>query len=67
MLTMKEVDILCYCLLTNHVLKSRRGKKREIDTWPWTPAERLRRNYQTAEALEELQKAGQKHRGGNQR
>jgi hypothetical protein len=33
----------------------------------WTPAERLKRNYDTAEALEELRKAGQKHRGSNQR
>jgi hypothetical protein len=33
----------------------------------WTPAERLRRNYETAEALEELRKAGQKHRSSNQR
>ena len=33
----------------------------------WTPAERLKRNYDTAEALEELRKAGQKRRGSNQR
>jgi hypothetical protein len=33
----------------------------------WTPAERLRRNYETAEALEELRKAGQKHCSSNQR
>ena len=32
----------------------------------WTPTERLRRNYETAEAFEELRKAGQKHRAGNQ-
>jgi hypothetical protein len=33
----------------------------------WTPTERLRRNYETTEALEELRKAGQRHRAGNQR
>ncbi|MCZ6626007.1 MAG: hypothetical protein O7B35_17545 [Deltaproteobacteria bacterium] len=33
----------------------------------WTPTERLRRNYDTAEAFEELRKAGQKHRAGKQR
>ncbi len=33
----------------------------------WTPTERLRRNYDTAEAFEELRKAGQKHRAGEQR
>jgi len=33
----------------------------------WTPAQRLKWNYDTAEALEELRKAGQKHRGSNQR
>jgi hypothetical protein len=32
----------------------------------WTPTERLRRNYETAEAFEELRKAGQRHRAGNQ-
>ena len=32
----------------------------------WTPSERLRRNYETAEAFEELRKAGQRHRAGNQ-
>lgn len=32
-----------------------------------TPAERLKRNYRTATAFEELRKAGQKHRGGNRR
>jgi hypothetical protein len=32
-----------------------------------TPAERLKRNYDTAAALEELRKAGQQHRGSNQR
>jgi hypothetical protein len=32
----------------------------------WTPTERLRRNYETTEALEELKKAGQRHRAGNQ-
>jgi hypothetical protein len=31
----------------------------------WTPSERLRRNYETAEAFEELKKAGQRHRAGN--
>lgn len=33
----------------------------------WTPTERIERNYETAEAFEELRKAGQKHRAGNQR
>jgi len=33
----------------------------------WTPAERLKRNYDTAEAFEELRKAGQKHRGSDRR
>jgi hypothetical protein len=33
----------------------------------WTPTERLKRNYETAEAFEELRKAGQRHRAGNQR
>jgi hypothetical protein len=33
----------------------------------WTPTERLRRNYETTEALEELRKTGQRHRAGNQR
>ena len=33
----------------------------------WTPAERLKRNYEAAEAFGELRKAGQKHRGGNRR
>jgi hypothetical protein len=33
----------------------------------WTPTERLRRNYETTEAFEELRKAGQRHRAGNQR
>jgi hypothetical protein len=33
----------------------------------WTPTERLRRNYEAAEAFEELRKAGQRHRAGNQR
>jgi hypothetical protein len=32
----------------------------------WTPTERLRRNYETAEAFEELRKAGQRHRAGSQ-
>lgn len=32
----------------------------------WTPTERLRRNYETAEAFEELRKAGQRHRAGKQ-
>ena len=32
----------------------------------WTPTERLKRNYDTAEAFEELKKAGQRHRAGNQ-
>jgi hypothetical protein len=32
----------------------------------WTPTERLRRNYETAEAFEELRKAGQSHRAGKQ-
>ena len=32
----------------------------------WSPTERLRRNYETAEAFEELRKAGQRHRAGNQ-
>ena len=31
-----------------------------------TPSERLRRNYETAEAFEELRKAGQRHRAGNE-
>jgi len=33
----------------------------------WTPTERLRRNYEAAEAFEELRKAGQRHRAGNER
>jgi hypothetical protein len=33
----------------------------------WTPSERLKRNYETAEAFEELKKAGQRHRVGHQR
>jgi hypothetical protein len=33
----------------------------------WTPTERLKRNYETTEAFEELRKAGQRHRAGNQR
>lgn len=33
----------------------------------WTPTERLKRNYDTAEAFEELRKAGQRHRAGKQR
>jgi hypothetical protein len=33
----------------------------------WTPTERLRRNYETTKALEELRKTGQRHRAGNQR
>lgn len=33
----------------------------------WTPTERLKRNYEAAEAFEELRKAGRKHRAGNQR
>jgi hypothetical protein len=33
----------------------------------WTPTERLRRNYETTEALEELRKAGQRHRAADQR
>jgi hypothetical protein len=33
----------------------------------WTPTERLRRNYETTVAFEELRKAGQRHRAGNQR
>jgi hypothetical protein len=33
----------------------------------WTPTERLRRNYETAEAFEELRKTGRKHRAGKQR
>ena len=33
----------------------------------WTPTERLRRNYETAEAFEELRKAGQRHRGADRR
>jgi hypothetical protein len=33
----------------------------------WTPTERLKWNYETAEAFEELRKAGQKHRRGNRR
>jgi hypothetical protein len=32
----------------------------------WTPTERLTRNYEAAEAFEELRKAGQKHRAGKQ-
>ena len=28
----------------------------------WTPTERIKRNYETAAAFEELRKAGQKHR-----
>jgi hypothetical protein len=32
----------------------------------WTPTERLRRNYETTEAFEELRKAGRRHRAGNQ-
>ena len=32
----------------------------------WTPTERLRRNYETAEAFGELRKAGQKHRASQQ-
>jgi hypothetical protein len=32
----------------------------------WTPTERFKRNYETAEAFEELRKAGQKHRARNQ-
>ena len=32
----------------------------------WTPTERLKRNYDTAEAFEELKNAGQRHRAGNQ-
>jgi hypothetical protein len=34
---------------------------------PWTPTERLRQNYETTEAFEELRKAGRRHRAGNQR
>ena len=33
----------------------------------WTPSERLTRNYETAEAFEELRKAGQRHRDANGR
>ena len=33
----------------------------------WTPTERLKQNYRAAESLEELRKAGQKHRGANRR
>jgi hypothetical protein len=33
----------------------------------WTPTERLRRNYEAAEAFEELRKAGLRHRADNQR
>lgn len=33
----------------------------------WTPTERIRRNYEAAESFEELRKAGQKHRAGEQR
>ncbi|HEY3305599.1 MAG TPA: hypothetical protein VGL70_18905 [Candidatus Binatia bacterium] len=33
----------------------------------WTPTERLKRNCEAAEALEELRKAGQRHRAGKQR
>ena len=33
----------------------------------WTPTERLRRNYETTEALEELRQAGQRHRAADQR
>jgi hypothetical protein len=33
----------------------------------WTPTERLKRNYDAAEAFEELRKAGQRHRAGKQR
>jgi hypothetical protein len=33
----------------------------------WTPTERLRRNYETAEAFDGLRKAGQRHRAGKQR
>ena len=33
----------------------------------WTPTERLRRNYEAAETFEELRKAGERHRAGNQR
>ena len=32
----------------------------------WTPTERLKRNYEAAETFEELRKAGQRHRAGNQ-
>ena len=32
----------------------------------WTPAERFKRNYETADAFEELRKAGQKHRARKQ-
>lgn len=32
----------------------------------WTPTERLRRNFETAEAFEELRKAGRRHRARNQ-
>jgi len=33
----------------------------------WTPSERLKRNYEAAESFEELKKAGQHHRAGDQR
>ena len=33
----------------------------------WTPTERLRRNYEAAGTFEELRKAGERHRAGNQR
>ena len=33
----------------------------------WTPTERLRRNYEASETLEELRKAGQRHRAREQR
>jgi len=33
----------------------------------WTPTERLRWNYEAAEAFDELRKAGQRHRASNQR
>ena len=32
----------------------------------WTPTQRFKRNYETAEAFEELRKAGQKHRARQQ-
>ena len=33
----------------------------------WTPTERLKRNYETAEAFAELRKAGQRQRAAKQR